>query len=138
MNFSKPVTYAVRALIHLAREGGKGPVLSSVIAHDQSLPAPYLIKVLGTLNAHGMVTAARGRGGGFTLAKDSKKISLYDVFTLFEGLALTQDCLLGLGKCGEVCHCPVHVRWEPPKGHMENFLRTTTIADLAEMRDSIE
>jgi Rrf2 family protein len=138
MNFSKPVAYAIRALTHLARSGEKRPVLSGAIAREESLPAPYLIKVLGTLAANGMVTATRGRGGGFILAMNPKKISLYDIFILFEGLALTRDCLLGLGKCGDNANCPVHERWENPKGHMEKFMRTTTIADLAEMRDSIE
>ncbi|RQV98755.1 Rrf2 family transcriptional regulator [bacterium] len=138
MNFSKPVTYAIRSLIHLAREGNKGPVLSSTIAQEESLPAPYLIKVLGVLTTHGMVKASRGRGGGFTLAKNPTEINLYDIFILFEGLALTQDCLLGLGKCGEVKHCPIHDKWEEPKGHMEAFLKNTTIEELARMRDSLE
>ena len=138
MNFSKPVTYAIRSLIHLACEGRKGPVLSATIAKEESLPAPYLIKVLGILTTHGMVKAVRGRGGGFTLAKDPAEISLYDIFVLFEGLALTEDCLLGLGKCGEVDHCPVHDKWEHPKGVMEEFLKTTTIKELARMRENIE
>ena len=138
MNFSKPVTYAIRALTHLARAGNKSPVLSSTIAHEESLPAPYLIKVMGTLTTNGMVVATRGRGGGFSLAVSPQKINLYDIFILFEGLSLTRDCLLGLGTCGEVEHCPVHARWGEPKGHVENFLRTTTIADLAAMKDSVE
>lgn len=138
MNFSKPVSYAIRSLIHLARHGGKGPILSSTIAQAESLPAPYLIKVLGVLTTHGIVKASRGRGGGFTLAKPASEINFYDVFILFEGLALTQDCLLGLGKCGEVGHCPVHEKWEAPKGHMEAFMKNTTIEELANMRDSIE
>jgi Rrf2 family protein len=138
MNFSKPVTYAIRSLIHLAREGSKGPVLSSRIAEEESLPAPYLIKVLGILTTHGMVKASRGRGGGFSLAKHPSEINLYDIFVLFEGLSLTQDCLLGLGKCGDVEHCPVHQKWEQPKGQMEAFLKTTTIDELARMRESIE
>ena len=138
MNFSKPVTYAIRSLIHLAREGANGPILSNKIAQAESLPAPYLIKVLGILTTHGMVKASRGRGGGFSLAKNPEEINLYDIFILFEGLALTQDCLLGLGKCGEVENCPVHDKWEHTKGQIEAFLKTTAISELAQMRESIE
>jgi Rrf2 family protein len=138
MNFSKPVSYAIRALICLARERKNEPVLSSKIAQSESLPAPYLIKVLGMLNTAGMIVATRGRGGGFALAISPKKICLYDIFVLFEGLSLTQDCLLGLGKCGEVCNCPVHDRWEVPKSQLEKFLKKTTIADLAEMRETVD
>jgi Rrf2 family protein len=130
MLLSKPVSYALRALTCLAHHRGKGVLLSSRIAAEQSIPGPFLVKILGALTTAGIVSSIRGPGGGFKLAKETEKISLYDVHTVFEGVALAEECLIGLGKCGEIPNCPVHQHWKEPKQVVNEFLKSTTIADL--------
>ncbi|NQU05015.1 MAG: Rrf2 family transcriptional regulator, partial [Calditrichaeota bacterium] len=49
MFFSKAWNYSIRALIYLAEHRDEGPILSSVIAREESLPGPFLAKILGTL-----------------------------------------------------------------------------------------
>jgi Rrf2 family transcriptional regulator, iron-sulfur cluster assembly transcription factor len=136
MIFSKPVSYSIQALIYLAKNQNDGPVLTSRIAADGKLPAPFLSKILGNLTTAGYVEATRGPGGGFNLAVDPKTISLFDIYVLYEGFQLTQECLLGLGKCGGDTACAVHQRWKEPKRHYMEFLRETTIADLVVAKKS--
>jgi len=131
MLLSKPVSYAVRALTYLAHERHEGAMLSSKIAELQSIPAPFLAKILGALTTAGIVTSVRGPGGGFRLAKDPAQISLYDVHVVFEGVTLTEECLLGHGKCSDATKCAVHRMWKGPKLALMSFLEETTIADLA-------
>lgn len=134
MLLSKPTSYAVRALTCLAIYRNEGPILSTRIAREQSIPAQFLIKILGTLTTAGLVRSTRGPGGGFELAVDPRGISLLDVLNIFEGVTLTEVCLLGLGECSDTTACPVHHRWKTQKLEVMGFLRQTNIAELARMR----
>ncbi|MBI5058805.1 Rrf2 family transcriptional regulator [candidate division KSB1 bacterium] len=134
MLLSKPTSYAIRALTCLATYRHEGPILSTRIASEQSIPAQFLIKILGTLTTAGLVRSTRGPGGGFELAVDPRTISLLDVLNIFEGVALTDECLLGLGRCSDNDSCPVHHRWKTQKLEVMGFLRQTNVAELARMR----
>lgn len=136
MIFSRPTSYAVRALVYLAHHHGKGPVLGSEIAKGEDLPAPFLAKLMRELTSSGIVIASRGPGGGFILGRDPKDISLWDVFTQYDGLALSGECLLGCGPCNEENSCYVHVEWAEPKAVLKAFLKRTSIADLAARKAS--
>jgi Rrf2 family protein len=131
MIFSKPWTYAIRALLYLAEHRDQGPILSTTIAENEGIPAPYLVKILGTLNSAKIVGSTRGPGGGFSLQVDPKKLNLMRVVVLFDSVDLFQDCILGLGLCGENEQCPIHRRWKEPKAGLMSFLEETTLADLA-------
>jgi Rrf2 family iron-sulfur cluster assembly transcriptional regulator len=135
MIFSKPTSYAVRALVHLAQNRNKGAILATDIATAETLPAPFLSKLLRELSANNVVMAVRGPGGGFLLNKDPAEISLYDVFMLYDGLTLSNECLLGHGACSDETACCVHMHWKPTKRIVEEFLKATTIADLVQMRE---
>jgi len=135
MIFSKQTSYAVRALVYLAQNRANGAILATVIAKAEKLPAPFLSKLMGELSANGIVSGIRGPGGGFTLAKEPKDISLYEIFLLYDGLTLAKDCLLGCGVCSDETACCIHKHWKNTKSAIEEFLKSTTIADLAAMRD---
>lgn len=130
MLLSRPTTYAVRALLYLAKQDASVPVLSPTIAKEEHLPAPFLAKLLRTLAEARILTSNRGPGGGYRLAKSPDEISLQDVAVLFDGLSLANECLLGYGPCSSTTPCPVHSLWGPRKEYMQNFLATTTIAGL--------
>lgn len=135
MFLSKPVSYAVRALTYLAQHPDAGPHGSATIAEAQSIPAPFLTKILRLLTTAGFIASVRGPGGGFALVKAPEQISLLDVHSVFEGVALTDNCLLGHGKCADSTPCAVHDLWREPKKAMLAFLESTTIADLAGVTD---
>lgn len=135
MIFSKPTSYAVRALVYLAQNRTNGAALAADIARAEKLPAPFLSKLLRELSANGVVSAVRGPGGGFILSKEPAEISLYDVFMLYDGLTLSTECLLGHGVCSDETACCVHQHWKPTKSSIENFLRSTSIEDLVNMRE---
>ncbi len=130
MIFSKPWTYAIRALLYLAEHRNEGPILSTMIAEAEGIPAPYLVKILGILNTAKLVGSTRGPGGGFHLQVDPAKINLMKVVVLFDSVDLFEDCILGLGRCGENEACSLHQRWKEPKAYMMQFLEGTSLADL--------
>jgi Rrf2 family iron-sulfur cluster assembly transcriptional regulator len=68
--------YSVKALLDLALQPSLQPVSVNVIAARQSLPGPYLEKLLINLRRAGLVESVRGAQGGYRLAKSPRDISL--------------------------------------------------------------
>jgi Rrf2 family protein len=84
MRLTNRTDYALRAALELAASGGSA-LTTSDLGKAQSIPASYLGAILADLRRGGIVTARRGPEGGWTLAKDSKAISLADVIRAVDG-----------------------------------------------------
>lgn len=54
------------------------------VAAKYGASAHHLAKVLGRLRRAGLVTAARGSGGGYRFSANAKRITLLEVVELFE------------------------------------------------------
>jgi len=81
---------------------------SGEIAENRHLPKPVVAKVLTILSQAGIVNGSPGPGGGYSLAREPKTISLYDVVSLFERLDQNVSCPFGPDYCGTGPHCPLH------------------------------
>jgi Rrf2 family protein len=82
--------YGLKALLLLAREHGRGPVLASEIAEREGIPEKFLQLILLDLRHRGLVRAKRGHGGGYQLARDPAAINFGEVIRTLDGpLALT-------------------------------------------------
>ena len=68
--------YSVKALLDLSLQPNFGPASVNAIATRQSLPAPYLEKLLIELRQAGLVRSIRGPKGGYQLAHSPVQISL--------------------------------------------------------------
>ncbi len=68
--------YSVKALLDLSLQPRFGPASVTDIALRQSLPAPYLEKLLIELRRGGLVRSMRGVQGGYQLARSPAQISL--------------------------------------------------------------
>lgn len=68
--------YSVKALLDLSLQPNFGPASVNAIANRQSLPAPYLEKLLIELRQAGLVRSIRGSKGGYQLAHSPVQISL--------------------------------------------------------------
>jgi Rrf2 family transcriptional regulator, iron-sulfur cluster assembly transcription factor len=68
--------YSVKALLDLSLQPRYGPASVNDIALRQSLPAPYLEKLLIELRKAEIVLSVRGAQGGYQLARSPAQISL--------------------------------------------------------------
>lgn len=68
--------YSVKALLDLSLQPNYGPASVKAIAKRQSIPAPYLEKLLIEMRRAGLVKSIRGSLGGYQLAKEPVKISV--------------------------------------------------------------
>jgi Rrf2 family protein len=128
---SQTAEYALRAVLHLAREGGDGPLRVGDVASALGAPANYLSKILHTLAKAGVLSSRRGPTGGFELARRPTEIALADVIGLFDRLEEGEVCLLRGAPCDRDDPCLAHGRWREVFGSVRRFFRETTIAELA-------
>ena len=89
---SKKVQYAVVALIRLAKDYDKGPILISDIANEQKIPKKFLETILLDLKNAGYLGSKKGKGGGYYLIKPPSDVNLADVIRLFDGAIALLPC----------------------------------------------
>src|SRR5690242_10816401 len=98
------LTIAVHALswLALAQRRGHTQLTSDEVAASVNTNPVILRRSLGDLRRAGLVTARRGAGAGFALARPAAEISLYDVWT-----AVAAEPLLALHHSLPNLECPV-------------------------------
>jgi len=122
MIYSRSVEYAIRALAHLAAQPQGAKKMARQIADDEGLPAFFLAKTLQQLARKGLLRSVKGPTGGFGLNLPAGKICLLDIIAVLDG---TENIDRG------VTDLP---NFRPIRMSLVNYLRTTTIADVANGR----
>ena len=122
--------YALRAVVHLARQGEAAALQAQDLADATGVPQSYLRKILHELVRAGVLASTRGKGGGFTLAVPPSRLTLLAVVSRFDGVAPSRRCLLGRIECSDQDPCPVHDRWKVVAEEVAAFFRETTLADV--------
>ena len=124
--------YALRALTHLARNPKGEATLGRDLAKAAHVPAKYLSKIMLSLRNAGIVDTTRGLGGGYRLLRSPNSVHLSDVVKIFEGGNSKPTCLLDSSRrCSEHHPCDAHPRFHDVQMAYHNFLRKTTLSDLA-------
>lgn len=134
MRISAVEEYGLRCLLALARKGREGQLSISDIAEQEGLSVPYASKLLAILRRAGLVTAERGRGGGFSIARDPGEINLYEVMTALGGpLIDPSHCQKYSGQKNECVHigrCSISDVLGGLAGYVQTFLGQTSLEDL--------
>lgn len=126
--YGKQTECAIAAVSRLAEvfDGGKTRLNAQEIAQARGLQAPFVAKILTTLSMAGLVRGSRGPGGGYTLTRAPKEISLREVFDIFERPDESTNCPFGGGVCGAGAPCALHDSLVDIQRHSDNFLDSTT------------
>jgi Rrf2 family transcriptional regulator, iron-sulfur cluster assembly transcription factor len=128
--------YALRAMVYLAQNGDGESITSRQIAEGAEIPSKYLSKVLSDLVRAGVLCAARGKTGGFTLARQPERIRLAEVLAPFEPvLGSRRPCPFGNLVCSDEDPCAGHYGWKRVRDEFTSFLDRTTVRDVALARD---
>lgn len=126
---SATAEYALRAVVQLARLGG-GPATAEEIANATQVPSGYLSRVLRDLARSGILTARRGIGGGFALAKPAGRITVWDVMKAVDGgFQRIERCPLDIPGHDEAL-CALHALLDNAVAHVENAFKTATIQSI--------
>ncbi len=128
VRYGKTTQTAIAAMSRLAEAYDAGQPLSShEIARDRGRAQPLVAKLLTMLSQAGLVTGARGPGGGYSLAKRPRAISLHDIAAVFERPDDAIVCPFGPNWCGNHHPCPLHDAYVGFVSQFEDYLRRTRL-----------
>jgi Rrf2 family protein len=102
------------------------------LADGLHIPYPYLSKLMQQCARLGIVTASRGRHGGYRLLQDPERMSLLAIVQAIGGDRVTKECLLGFKECSDESACVMHCQWRPLKEGLFELLRDQSVARLAD------
>lgn len=131
MIYSNACAYAIRAISRLAMVRPDGYVLLDELCEGTDLPRHFVAKIFQDLVRRGLLTSAKGRGGGFALARKPEAITLYDIVAVIDGVESLDTCVVGMARCDDQQPCPQHDAWKAVRQQLRKFLMETTLATMA-------
>ena len=134
MRLTHLADYAVGMMTAAARREPRSRLSAAELSSETGVPLPTAQKLMGKLAAAGLLTSARGAGGGFSLARDITEISLADIVEAVEGpIAMTQCA--GTDEASD-CALDAHCRVKPHMGivgaKVRGALHAVSLQELAQ------
>lgn len=124
--------HALKALAVLGKLPPGTYLGAGAIAKEIGAPGNYLGKLLQSLVQEGFVSSQKGIGGGFRLACDPTKTTLYDILEPIEQVSRWNGCLLGRKACDARNPCDLHHRWIKVRATYLGFLKGAKLSDLGD------
>ena len=109
-----------------------GRVSTASISEAETIPLPFLTKVISRLATAGLVTTSRGMGGGVSLARPPEEITLLQVVEAVDGPIVLNHCLLRSGTCEHEPNCAAHDVWAEIQDGLVRELDSVTMKALAD------
>ncbi len=131
MIYSNACAYAIRAMTRLAAVRPDGYVLLDELCEGSDLPRHFVAKIFQDLVRKGLLTSAKGRGGGFALARSPEDITLFDIVAVIDGTDHLEACVVGMARCDDKQPCPQHEQWKPIREQLRGYLKNTTLRQMA-------
>ncbi|HOX25147.1 MAG TPA: Rrf2 family transcriptional regulator [Candidatus Krumholzibacteria bacterium] len=140
LRITKAEDQATRLVMRLAAAGEQ--LTLGQLAELESLPEPTVAKLLGQLRRGGVVEAARGRHGGYTLAAPAGEISTARVLRALGGdPAPDHPCVSNpenSGGCPRTGDCGLRAVWRHLQQQVAELLDQTSVADLLRLEHSVD
>ncbi len=132
MKISKKGEYALRAMIDLALNYDKGSVQIRDIAEREKIPEKFLEQILLTLKKAGLLQSRQGVGGGYSLIRPPKEISLAEVIRVIDGPLAPLSCVSQWAyvSCPEEQNCGLYSVMLDVRNAIAEMLENLTFEDV--------
>jgi Rrf2 family transcriptional regulator, iron-sulfur cluster assembly transcription factor len=125
--------YAVMAMADIAKHAGEGALALSTVADRQNISLAYLEQLFVKLRRAELVDSARGRTGGYRLAKPATKITVAEIMSAVEEPVKMTRCH---GEEGTPCvrgeRCLTHGLWDALGDHISEFLDRVSLQNVVD------
>lgn len=140
---SKKTKYGLKALVYLARQYDKGPILIADLAREENIPKKFLEAILLALKNSGILQSKKGKGGGYYLGRPPGKITFGQAIRIMEGPLAPVPCVseTAYAKCTECENeqtCGIRLVMKDVRDAIAGILDNTTLADVLEKIDNAE
>lgn len=130
--FRKKTEYGMMMMAMLAAKG-RGELVSVRVMQESGMPRSFLVKIARDLIKAKLVVAKEGRGGGYSLAKEPKSVTLREVIEAIEGKVATAACLVhGARKCPLADRCPHRRMMEKVTGQIGEILDKYRLSEFGD------
>jgi len=134
---SRKARYALRALYVLANDEARGPVLIAEIAQRERIPHKFLELILLELRNAGILRSKKGKGGGYSLARPAREVTLGQVIRVVDGPLAPIPCVserayVRCEECVSEESCGTRMVMKEVRDAVAKILDGTTLADVNE------
>jgi Rrf2 family protein len=127
--------YGLKAMLMLAEEPDRQPVLIADLAERQQLPRKFLEAILLELKRHGLLQSKKGKGGGYFLGRDPSEVTIGQVIRILDGpLALipcvSQTAYMKCEECLDEQTCGIRLAMKEVRDATAQILDNTSLVAL--------
>jgi Rrf2 family protein len=133
MQLNTLARYGIRAIVRLAILTDGSTRLASVkmIAEMENISPKYLESIFAVLKRNNILTAVKGKGGGYKLTRPLKKITSLEIIEILGGRIGPVDCVINENFCdNDPRTCTVSPIWCELNILIRDFLRSRTLEDI--------
>ncbi|QDL91611.1 Rrf2 family transcriptional regulator [Paroceanicella profunda] len=127
LRLSRKTALALEAVLDVAFNARPNPVQSRDITERQGIPARYLEQVLQQLVREGILKGVRGPRGGYTLARERRRVSLGEIVRVVSRMEAEDDDTASSAELGEKVIGPI---WREAQETLLEKLDAVTMEDL--------
>lgn len=121
---------ALKVMLDLAQHNDGSNISLTDIAERVKESQKYLETTVASLSAAGLIVSARGKSGGYRLAKSPEAYTVAEIITAAEGSIAPVSCLDRANPCENAGNCLSLPLWRELDEVIMNFLNSKSLADL--------
>ena len=141
MKLSANEEYGLRCLVRIGYAGEGGSLTIPEMSQAEGVSPAYAAKILRVLRKGGFVKAARGKDGGYTLARPAESIIIGDVIDALGGRLFESNfCDSHAGQvaiCTRSVDCSVRSLWRGVQIAVDQVLSKTSLRDLLQNEEEM-
>ncbi|NLS43560.1 Fe-S cluster assembly transcriptional regulator IscR [BEV proteobacterium] len=137
MRLTSKGRYAVTAMLDVALHSKEGPVPLADISERQGISLSYLEQLFSRLRKNGLVSSARGPGGGYLLRKNANEIAVGAVISAVDESVDATRCQ-GREGCQGGDRCLTHMLWRDLSDRITDFLNNITLNELVNNQEVLD
>ncbi len=123
--------YALRVIIDLAENRGKGYIPMKDVAERQNISLKYLEKIMPILIKNKLIEGIHGKGGGYKLIREPEEYVVGEILRLTEGSLAPVACLEEDSQpCERASECRTLSMWKEFYRLTNDYFNSVTISDL--------
>lgn len=131
MKLSQKADYGLAAVLYLAQKDGNERHSLKEICEMTDIPEEFLRKIFQILVKARVIDSFKGKGGGVSLARSPKDISVFEIIDPLEDKDGLVRCIRG-EYCPRQGGCFASDFWYEMQGEFIEGLKNTSIKDLIE------
>jgi len=135
---TKKGKYGLKAAVHLARLRPGESALVADIAEANKIPKKFLDAILAELRNAGIVHSRKGKGGGYTLARQADKVFVGEIVRALDGplapiACASRNFYRRCEDCPDQTGCAVRLMMVEVRDAIAGVLDRQTLADMRDL-----